>query len=237
MMSFPVGIVMNVLAVAVGGIIGTAVGPHMTEDFKRDLNAIFGVSSMAMGVASIVLMQNLPAVVFAVIIGTAIGLLLQLGKRLERGGARLQKRLDHGASERDTAGLVTAIVLFCASGTGIYGSIASGISGDHSILITKAILDLFTAMIFAGSLGKTVALIAVPQFCVFMLLYLLSGVIMPLTTPVMINDFKACGGIIMLATGFRIAKIKQFPITDMLPAMILVMPISWMWVTLIAPLL
>ena len=39
----------------------------------------------------------------------------------------------------------------------------------------------------------------------------------------MINDFKACGGIVMLATGFRIARIKQFPITDMLPAMILAM--------------
>ena len=74
-------------------------------------------------------------------------------------------------------------------------------------------------MIFACSLGKAVALIALPQFLIFIALFLLSGCIMPLTTPEMVNDFKACGGIIMLATGFRIAKIKQFPITDMLPAM------------------
>ena len=112
---------------------------------------------------------------------------------------------------------MTAIVLFCASGTGIYGAIVSGISGDHSILIAKAILDFFTAMIFACSLGKVIALIALPQCLIFLALFLLSGVIMPLTTPVMINDFKACGGIVMLATGFRIAKIKQFPITDTNP--------------------
>lgn len=48
--------------------------------------------------------------------------------------------------------LVTIIVLFCASGTGIYGSIVSGMSGDHSVLISKSILDLFTAAIFACSL-------------------------------------------------------------------------------------
>lgn len=29
------------------------------------------------------------------------------------------------------------------------------------------------------------------------------------------DDFKACGGFIMLATGFRMIKVKMFPITDM----------------------
>ena len=49
--------------------------------------------------------------------------------------------------------LVTIIVLFCASGTGIYGALDSGMSGDHTILISKSILDFFTAMIFGGTLG------------------------------------------------------------------------------------
>ena len=64
----------------------------------------------------------------------------------------------------------------------------------------------------------------------------MAGVIYPLTTPAMINDFKACGGIIMLATGFRIIKVKMFPTADMIPAMILVMPFSMIWVNYIMPL-
>ena len=40
----------------------------------------------------------------------------------------------------------------------------------------------------------------------------------------------------MLATGFRICKIKDFPIADMLVAMIIVMPISYFWATYIATL-
>ena len=53
----------------------------------------------------------------------------------------------------------------------------------------------------------------------------------------MIDDFKARGGILMLATGFRMAKIKEFPVADMIPAMILVMPVSWLWSGWLLPLL
>jgi uncharacterized membrane protein YqgA involved in biofilm formation len=57
-----------------------------------------------------------------------------------------------------------------------------------------------------------------------------------MTTPAMINDFKACGGFLLIATGFRMLKLKMFPTADMIPAMILVMPISFMWVNYILPL-
>ena len=56
-----------------------------------------------------------------------------------------------------------------------------------------------------------------------------------MTTPAMIDDFKAAGGMIMLAIGFRMIKVKMFPTADMIPAMILVMPVSWMWVEWIMP--
>ena len=109
-------------------------------------------------------------------------------------------------------------------------------SGDHSILIAKSILDLFTAMIFACTLGMVVSAIAVPQFVIFLILFLCAGLIFPLTTPDMINDFKACGGILMLATGFRMIKVKMFPTADMIPAMVIVMPISYIWITYVLPL-
>ena len=57
-----------------------------------------------------------------------------------------------------------------------------------------------------------------------------------MTTDFMVNDFKACGGFILVATGLRILQVKNFPVADMLPAMVLVMPISYAWVTWILPL-
>ena len=62
-------------------------------------------------------------------------------------------------------------------GTGIYGSLESGMTGDASILISKSILDFFTAMIFSCSLGYIVSMIAIPQFIVFFLLFVSAGFI------------------------------------------------------------
>lgn len=79
------------------------------------------------------------------------------------------------------------------------------------------------------------SVVAIPQCIFFLILFALGGVIIPHTTPVMINDFKACGGFLMLATGFRMIKVKMFPIADMLPTMVLVMPISLFWVNVVTP--
>lgn len=241
----PIGVMINALSVVVGGLVGAVAGGLLKDDFKDRINMIFGCCSMGMGmgISSIVLMQNMPAVIFSLIIGTAIGLAIRLGDNINRGTVAMQKvvsRFIHNNSklseEEFTATLVTIIVLFCASGTGIYGSIVSGMTGDHTILISKSILDLFTAAIFACSLGAVVSLVAVPQCIIFLILFFASTVIFPLTNDVMIADFKACGGFIMPATSFRMIKVKMFPIADMVPAMILVMPISALWVNYIMPL-
>ncbi len=230
----PVGIIINVLSVVLGGLCGSVVKDRLSDTYKDTLNMIFGLSAFGMGISSVVLMRNMPAVIFSVILGTSLGLLIHLGDNINRFVTSLQNRFA-GASDNINE-LITVIVLFCASGTGIYGSLVSGMNGDHSILIAKSILDFFTAMIFACRLGKTVSFIAVPQFIIFMALFLLAGLIIPLTTETMINDFKAVGGFIMLASGFRMLKLKEFPTADMIPSMLLAMPISWLWVTYILPL-
>ena len=45
------------------------------------------------------------------------------------------------------------------------------------------------------------------------------------------------GGILLLATGFRMIKVKEFPVAEMIPAMVLVMPISYFGMAYVAPLL
>ena len=232
----PIGILVNVSAVVLGGLIGSLAGDKLPERLKNEMTTIFGVCAMAMGIISIILMQNLPAVIFAIIAGGIIGISLNLDLRIRRGTAALLKKLRLG-EELDDQLLVTALVLFCASGSGIYGSLTSGMTGDHSILLAKAILDFFTAMIFACRLKKATMLIGVPQLIIMLTLFFSAKLILPLTNAAMINDFKACGGIILLATGFTIMKVKEIPVANLLLSMVLVMPISAFWMNVIAPLL
>ena len=68
----PIGVLMNVAAVVLGGILGNFLGPRLSEDFKEKLTTVFGSCALLMGVISITFMKNLPAVVFAVIAGTIV---------------------------------------------------------------------------------------------------------------------------------------------------------------------
>ena len=241
----PIGVIINTVAIFLGGIAGALLGDKLPEKYKEQLNLIFGLCSMGMGISSIVLMKYMPAVVFALIIGTIVGLVFKLRDKVYELCSKLQKVMIRIVPKKETnmseteflATLITVIVLFCSSGMGIYGSLSEGMTGDSSLLITKSILDFFTAAIFACNLGYIVSLISVPQFVIFTTLFLSASFIVPLTTPDMIADFKACGGFLMVAAGFRILKLKMFPVVDMIPAMILVMPFSWFWINIILHLL
>ena len=233
----PIGVMIDVTAVILGGITGSVAGKRLSEGLKEQMNAILGLCALCMGISAVVLMRNLPAVVFSVILGTLIGLTLKLGLGIQKVSGLVLDKMMKGADQQTGDLMLTAVVLFCASGTGIYGSLDAGMTGNHSVLIAKAVLDFFTAVIFACQLGKATAFIGAPQFAVLFSLFCLAKVIVPLTTDVMIADFKACGGFILVATGLRMLKVYPFPIADMLPAMVLVMPVSFLWTTYLLPLM
>lgn len=232
----PVGVISNSLAVFFGGIIGGILGPKIPERLRSKLPLTFGIASMSMGIINIIKIETLPAVVLALIIGTAIGELIYLEniitkvveyfKRIFDQVFMKNKIRDENDKEEFMQQFITIVVLFTASGTGIYGSLTEGMTGNPTILFTKSILDFCTAVIFGSSLGYLVSTISIPQFIVLILLFLSAKFIIPITTPRMISDFSACGGMIMLASGFRICGIKLFPTANMIPALILVMPIS-----------
>ena len=104
-----------------------------------------------------------------------------------------------------------------------------GMTGDPSILIAKAFLDFFTATIFATTLGIAVAAICVPMLLIQLALATCATLILPLTTPAMMADFTAVGGLLLLATGLRICGIKMFAVVNMLPALLIAMPLSALW--------
>lgn len=253
----PIGVIVNCLAVLFGGLIGAFLGDRIPERLRLALPLTFGAASMGMGVNYIVKMNTLPAVVLALVLGSAIGELIKLEKGIEWCAQRARGPVDKLFSGRknNIVGVeaevaatneasakaqrefmekfVGILILFCASGTGIFGALKEGMTADHSVLLAKSILDFFTAGIFATALGYLVATIAIPQVIILLGLFLSATLILPATTPAMIADFTACGGMIMLATGLRISGIKAFPIANMLPALILVMPISHLWATFI----
>lgn len=240
----PIGVIANCTTIIAGGLLGTVAGHKIPERLKTSLTRLFGVCAMGIGISCIMKMATLPASILSLVLGLIIGELCDLENRIQSGVHKIQKPLskilssgNQGDPEVFMEEFISILVLFCASGTGLFGAMQSGITGDHSVLLAKAILDFFTAAIFAANLGGLVSLISIPQFCIMMICYLGASVIMPLTNETMLGDFSAVGGLISLATGFRIAGIQNCPVANMIPAMILVMPLSALWNNFLVPLL
>lgn len=236
-----IGPYVNGSAVVIGGLIGALAGSKLPDRVKTALPMTFGLCSVGLGITLVLKVQYMPAVVLAMIVGALIGELLHLesgiGKAAGSTRGLINKVLPpvHGLSHEEfTEKFVAILVLFCASGTGVFGAMTEGMSGDPSILYIKTILDLFTAGIFATLLGFAVMTIAMPQLIIQLALAMLAVFLLPMITPSMMADFSCAGGLLMVATGLRICNIKLFPVANMLPGLVLVMPFSHLWATLVA---
>ncbi len=235
-----IGPYVNGAALFAGSVAGAFIGPKLNANIRLQMPMVFGCASMGLGVAMIVKVKFLAPVVLALVLGSLIGELIRLETLIQKAAGKTRTWLAKISPPTDELGqdefldkFVALLVLFCMSGTGVYGSMSEGMTGDPTLLIVKAILDLFTAPIFASTMGLSVGILVIPQFVIQSLLYFGASLILPLATPDMLADFSACGGIIMLATGFRICGIKQFPVASMIPALLMVMPLSWMWAAFI----
>ncbi|WP_319468358.1 DUF554 domain-containing protein [uncultured Pseudodesulfovibrio sp.] len=231
-----IGPYVNGAALLLGSVAGTFIGAKLNSNIRLKMPMVFGCSSMGLGVVMIVKVKFLAPVVLALVMGSLFGEIIQLEKLIQKVAGSARTWVERFVPPADTISqeefldkFVALLVLFSLSGTGIYGSMSEGMTGDPTLLIVKSILDLFTAPIFASTMGAAVGLLVIPQFVVQCTLYLGATLILPLATPDMLADFSACGGLIMLATGFRICGIKQFPVAGMIPALLLVMPFSWLW--------
>jgi len=234
-----IGPFINASAVLLGGVLGAVLSQRLPERIRSSMPSIFGLASLGIGILLVIKCANLPVMVLATLIGALIGEFCYLEKGINGAVGKAKNLISRGknaagAHDSFIQSYVAIIILFCASGTGIFGSMQEGMTGDPSILIAKAFLDFFTATIFATTLGIAVAAISVPMLLIQLALATCATLILPLTTPAMMADFTAVGGLLLLATGLRICGIKMFAVVNMLPALIIAMPLSALWTAFFA---
>ena len=150
----PIGVITNCMAVFLGGLLGGTVLKKITPWYlKQNLPFMFGLCSIGVAVNSLVKAHNMSAVVLAVLVGFSVGQVFHLHEKTTRFFAWLVETLHLGGKEVDMGVYITMVALFCCSGFGWYGAMNEGITGDASLLMSKAVLDFFTAAVFATGLG------------------------------------------------------------------------------------
>jgi hypothetical protein len=228
----PIGVIINVLSVVIGGLIGTFLSSKISLERKKSLLRIFAIVAIFLGITSSLKVNNVTIVVLSFILGTIVGELLGLETKIQKGIRHiLDKHFNKNGRIPDVVVLdiALAITIFCFSGTGIYGAMLEGINGDYSILLAKSFLDFFTAMIFAASVGFVITLISIPQLFIYMALFFLAQFLKPMMIDSTIDNFQAVGGIIVLVLGLQLLNVKGIKVINTIPSLLLVLLFTYIW--------
>ncbi len=227
------GTIVNVATVVVGAGLGIVLGNRIPARTKETVTSVLGLFTLVIGGTSVVSMNSaalreevgsfaMIVVLASLLVGAVVGSGVRIEDRLEQGATWLRGRFrGAGDSARFVDGLVTSTLVFCVGPLAILGSISDGLGRGADQLYVKAILDGFAAMAFASTLGwgvlASALAVALIQGSMTALGYFAGDVL----SVAQIDALTAAGGVILLALGLRLLGVKQIPVGDLLPALLL----------------
>jgi uncharacterized protein len=214
-----IGTAINVLAVLAGGGIGTLAGARLPEGMRSTAMQAIGIVTLLVGVSHFLEVDNVLVPLLSVILGLAVGELMDVDGLLRRLGDRLERRYSKGESPVSRA-FVTTSLLFCVGPLTVIGSLQDGLNGDYSLLALKSALDFIAALAFASVLGWGVLLSGGTVLVVQGSLTLGASFLDAVITGPMISSTTATGGILIFGLGLGLLDLKEVRVANMLPALL-----------------
>jgi uncharacterized protein len=147
------GTLINTATVLVGSTVGTFLRSRFPDRVRQMVMWGVGLISLVIGTQMSLTTKNILIVLGSLLAGGVCGEVLRLHKRLNRLGDTLQIKLSAAKDNTFSKGFVTASRLFCVGPMTILGAIQDGLSGDYTLLASKAILDGFASLALAASMG------------------------------------------------------------------------------------
>ena len=221
----PIGSIINAGAIIAGSSVGLLLHKGIPNKVKHIVFQALGLSTVLIGVQMALKVQNILIVIFSLLLGAIAGEVINLEGNVEKFGNLLKKSVKSD-NHLFTDGFVAASVLFCIGALAILGPLNEGLKGDRTILLTKSLLDGFSSIAFASTYGIGVMFSVIPLLIYQGSITFLSSYLQPIMTPVVISQLTAVGGLLIIGIGLSLLEIKKIKVTNMLPALLLVIILS-----------
>jgi len=220
-----IGTIVNTCTVIVGSLIGLLLGNILPERLRDTVMKGLGLCTLFIGISGFFNSQNALITIVSMAAGAVIGELCDLDGRLNRFAARLEQKFQRSGSGKVTIaeGFVTASLVFCVGAMTIVGALNDGLTGDHTMLFTKATLDFVSSIIFASSMGVGVLLAAVVVFVFQGSIACLANLVAPLLqyNASVIPEMTVVGSVLIMGLGLNILGITKLKVMNYLPAIFL----------------
>ena len=215
------GVLINVITVIIGSSVGLLFKKGIPEKVSHAAMVGLGACTVYIGITGSLSGENVLILIVAVVLGAIIGTLLNIDGGISALAEKVETKFKKDGSNVSIAeGIISATLLFCVGSMTVTGSIQAGLTGDNSVLITKAMLDLVSSMMLASSLGIGVLLSAVAVFVIQGGLVLLAGMLAPVMSVSAINEMTCAGSILIIMIGTNLMGITKIKVADYLPAIL-----------------
>lgn len=229
---YGLGTIINTGAIVAGGLAGILFGRFLKENVQDTLSKCCGVSTLMIGIAGALekmLTVEKGAIsgggsmllVLCLTVGGVIGELLNLEGAFECFGRWLKEKTGNAKDKGFVNAFVTASLTVCIGAMAIVGSIQDGLTGDYSVLATKAVLDFIIIMVMSCSLGPGAAFSAIPVAILQGSVTALAGLVRPVMTETALNNLSLVGSVLIFCVGINLLWGKKIRVANLLPAIVL----------------
>lgn len=229
---YGLGTIINTAAIVAGGAGGALFGRFLKENVQDTLTGVCGVSTLFIAITGAleqmltiengaIVSGGAMLVILCLTIGAVIGELLNLEGAFERFGEWLKRKTGNAKDKRFVDAFVTASLTVCIGAMAIVGSIEDGITGDYSILATKAVLDFIIIMVMSCSMGRGAVFSAIPVAILQGSITALAGLVRPLMTEAALNNLSMVGNVLIFCVGINLVWGKKVRVANLLPAIVI----------------
>jgi uncharacterized membrane protein YqgA involved in biofilm formation len=213
------GTLVNAAAVVAGSLLGMLIQKRLPQRITRRAFQAIGLFTLFLGVSMALETSNYLIMIFSIVAGSVLGEAMDIDRWVTRFGDWL-KRYVNSSQEKFSEGFVTAFLLYCMGSMTILGAIEEGLGDEPNLLLAKSVLDGFSSIALAASLGVGVLFSALPLLIYQGGLTLFAGSLQNVLDTAVITEVTAVGGILLLGLGITILEIKQIRVLNMLPSLL-----------------
>lgn len=216
------GTIVNTIAVIAGASIGLLIKKGIPKRIGDSLMKGLGLCSLYIGISGAFEGENTLLMIISMVAGILIGETIDIDRRINTLVRAIESKFSKSSNKSNISqGFISASLLFCVGSMTIVGAMEAGLSGDNTMLFTKSVMDFFSSIIFASTLG-----IGVLFSSVFVLIYqggltLLAIFMAPLLNTSVINEITCVGSLIIIAMGLNVLGITKIRLMNFIPAMFL----------------
>lgn len=225
------GTFINTAAILMGGVLGSLFGRFLSDSAQDTLTKVCGVSTLFIAITGAlegmltvengaIVSGGSMLVIICLAIGAVIGEILNIEGAFERFGEWLKNKSGNARDKGFVNAFVTASLTVCIGAMAIVGSIQDGLTGDYSVLATKAILDLIIIMVMSCSMGKGAVFSAIPVAVFQGSITVLAGVVRPLMTESALANLSLVGNVLIFCVGINLVWGKKVKVANLLPAIV-----------------